>query len=161
MRNRSQRNMFNIRSGSLKLNEDLTNAALCHLFPDLEWRDKEDVRSIKLVPTDAKQCRVRCDGETVYADARFYPGDIVEICPCREISKQSLYTRDVRDMVFEIQKDERYVIPMGYCQYYAILDSFHREPNCDWKWDAQKKAIVIRAVKKIQKGEELVLNIEK
>lgn len=152
--------MFNAQQTS-RLNEDLTNAALCRLFPDLEQRDKSNILGVNLVPTNARQCRVRCNGESVFADTRFYPGDIVEICPCREISKQSLYTRDVRDMVFEVERDSRYVIPMGYCQYYAILDGFHKQPNCNWKWDAEKKAIVIRAIDKIQKGDELILDIEK
>lgn len=160
MRNRSTGNRFN-RTSPSPINEDLTNAALYRLFPEMKTHDRAEVRGINMVPTDARQCQVKCDGERVFANARFYPEDIIEICPCREISKQSLYTRDVRDMVFEIQKNQRYVIPMGYCQYYSILDSFHREPNCDWEWDAHRNAIIIRAVKPIKRDDELVLNIEK
>lgn len=160
MRNRSEHNRY-YRSRSSHINEDLTNAALYRLFPEMKNHDKAEVRGINMVPTNARQCRVRCDGEKVYADTKFYPGDIVEICPCREISKQSLYTRDVRDIVFEVVKNRQYVIPMGYCQYYSILDSFHREPNCNWEWDAHRNAIVIRAIIRIQKDDELVLDVEK
>ncbi len=112
-----------------------------------------------MVPTDKYKCMVACDGKSVYANHKFYAGEIVEVCPVREISKQSLYSRSVRDMAFEVAKDE-YVIPLGYCQFYDILDGFNQEANCSWEWNSKKKTIIIRAIKKIERGEKLVLNIE-
>ena len=73
-----------------------------------------------MIPTDANLCKVYSDGNSVYAQRKFYPGDIVEICPCREVSKQSLYSNDVREMVFDVDDGKRFMIPMGYCQFYDI-----------------------------------------
>lgn len=125
----------------------------------MEQRDKQHIDSIALVPTNARQCRVTSDGQHVYAAARFYPGDIIEACPVKEISMASLASRDVREMAFEVEWNKEYVIPMGYCQFYDIIDGFNTKPNCDWEWDAKKKTIIIRALTKIQKGTRLILNI--
>lgn len=85
------------------------------LFNDEEYQDKKVIKDIKVIPTDANICNVYYDGYYVYAKQKFYPGDIIEICPTKEISKSSLYSRDIRDIVFEIEAHERYVIPFGYC----------------------------------------------
>jgi hypothetical protein len=80
------------------------------------------------------------------------------MCPAKDISKTALYSNSVRDMAFAINNDE-YVIPLGYCQYYDILDSFNNEANCDWEWNPKKRVVAIRATRPIEKGEKLVLNI--
>ena len=67
----------------------------------------------------------------------------------------------ILDLVFEVEIDTTFVIPMGYCQYYDIIDRFHPEANCDYEWNPEKKVIVIRAIKPIEKRTILVLNIEK
>lgn len=131
------------------------------LFRNAPRRDKADVSSVDMVPTDANQCRVYSDGSSVYSNARFYPGDVVEVCPVREVSKQSLYSRDVRDMVFEVVPNERYVVPMGYCQCYDLRSAAHPEANCSWEWDPDRSAVVVRAACSIPRNTVLVLDVEK
>lgn len=131
------------------------------LFVDMPERHKENILSMQMRPTNVNQCKIYFDGLSVRSNAKFYPGDIVEICPTREIRKTSLYSRDVRDLVFEVEKDTKYVIPMGYCQYYDIIDKLHPEANCDYEWDPVRKVIVIRAIMKIGKDDILVLKIDK
>lgn len=139
------------------LNEDIN---IYKLFPSLEQqRDRNLVKDIDAVPRDAHMCRIRANSEHVWADADFNNGDIIERCPVREISKASLYSRDMRDIAFVIGRD-RFAVPMGYVQFYDIMDGFNLEPNCDWKFEPDTNEIVIRAIKKIKKGEKLVLNIK-
>ena len=115
-----------------------------------------------MIPSDANICKVYSDGKSVYTQRKFYKGDIIEICPCREISKQSLYTSDIRKLVFEVVPNEQYVIPMGYCQYYDISQnssSLVLGGNCEYIWDPNRLVIVIKATKNIAKNEKLVLNL--
>lgn len=137
------------------------NESMYGLFSDITYHSRDDIREITMIPTDAYVCRVRCDGKSVYANHAFTPGDIIEICPTREIMKDALYSKDVREMVFEVKPNEQYVIPMGYCQFYEISDAFHNEPNCDYEWDAKKRAIIIRATDYIDKGALLIINIRR
>ena len=137
------------------------NESMYGLFRDMPKRDKKVIRSAQMVPTNANQCRVFCDGSSVYSNAKFHCGDIVEICPVRDIEKNSLYTREVRDMAFEVEPDTKYVVPLGYCQYYNIVDKQHPVANCEYEWDADKKVIVIRANCTIPKMSILILDLEK
>jgi hypothetical protein len=137
------------------------NESLYGLFSDLTYHSRDDIREITMVPTDAHVCRVKCDGRSVYANYNFTTGDIIEICPTREVSKDALYSKDIREMVFEVKPNEEYVIPMGYCQFYEITDAFHRESNCDYEWNEKKRSIIIRATDYIDKGTLLVINIKK
>lgn len=113
-----------------------------------------------MVPSDVNKCRVFTDGSSVYSNAKFHCGDVVEICPARSIEKNSLYTKDVRDMAFEVAPDV-FVIPMGYCQYYNVVDAQHPEPNCTYEWDDKRKSVVIRALCTVPKASILILQIEK
>lgn len=126
-----------------------------------ELKSSKNIKNIDMVPTNANQCNVMFDGKSVYSNCKFYPGDIIEICPCRDVSKSSLYSRDIRDMVFEVEPDVDFVIPMGYCQFYDIISRKNKHANCDYEWDPNKRTIIIRAINKIDKYEKLVLNIEK
>lgn len=128
------------------------------LFNDEEYQDKKVIKDIKVIPADANICNVYYDGYYVYAKQKFYPGDIIEICPTKEISKSSLYSRDIRDIVFEIEAGERYVIPFGYCQFYQVDAENGKTANCDYIWDPNIKSIIIKALQKIDMGEKLVLN---
>lgn len=122
---------------------------------------KSDIVGIDVIPTNVNVCRVAYDGEHVWSKRNFYSGDIIEICPTRPISKESLYSREVRDMAFEIVPNTMYVIPMGYCQHYDIISKFHPEANCDYEWNEKNNTLVIRALKEIPKDSLLILNIEK
>lgn len=150
--------MFDRKEFEMKLEESLYN--LFSKRPK-QYKSVKDIKKIDMVPTNANQCNVMFDGESVYSNCKFYPGDIIEVCPCRTVSKNSLYSRDVRDMVFEVTPDEDFVIPMGYCQFYDIITRKNKIANCDYEWNPINRTIVIRAINKVNKHEKLVLNIEK
>lgn len=119
-------------------------------------RDKNDFVNMKLVSTDANKSRVYTDGKSVYAYKSFLPGDIIEICPCKVFSNQSLYSREIRDLVFEIAYD-KFAMPFGYATIYDLAND-PSLANCDYFWDANTECIIIKATKKIKKGERLFLN---
>ena len=141
----------------MKLNE----TSWYGLFYDQELKDKNNIRHIDMISRDQNKCKIYSDGNSVYSNAVFYPGDIIEVCPTRDINKTSLFSRDVRDIVFEVIPNEHYVIPFGYCQYYDILQNNIDYPNCDYLWDPVAKTIIIKALRKIFRDEKLVLNIKK
>jgi len=68
--------------------------------------NKSKIGKINMIPTNANQCRVSCDGENVYANTTFYPGDIIEVCPTKSIDKSSMYSKDMREIVFEVVPNE-------------------------------------------------------
>lgn len=130
------------------------------LFYDEQPRNKQNIKKIDMISTNVNQCKIYSDGYSVYANSKFYPNDIIEICPTKTIDKSSLYSRDMRDIVFETIPNEEFVIPFGYCQYYDIINNYNM-PNCDYLYDPVAKTIVIKAITKINKGDKLVLNIQK
>lgn len=131
------------------------------LFYGEEPRDRANIKKVDMIPTNVNQCRVCSDGKSVYSNSKFYPGDIIEICPTRQVDKSSLYSRDMRDIVFEIIPNEYFVIPFGYCQYYDILSKKNPKANCDYMWNEEDKTIEIRALQKIPRNTKLILNIAK
>lgn len=142
--------------------ERMLEESLADLFKNRRKKhDTSEIRDVKFGATDAEQCNVLFSKNSVWSKTKFWPGDIIEKCPCREISKSALYAREVRDMVFEVEPDEMYVIPMGYCQFYDIISRKNPKANCDYEWNPKDGTIVIRAICKIGKYEKLVLNIEK
>jgi len=120
--------------------------------------NKSKIHKINMVPDNANVCKITCDGTYVYASTNFYPGDIIEICPTKMLGHDSLYSRDVRDVVFEIP-GKKYVIPFGYCRFY-LHDVPFDQCNCTYIWDPVKRVIVIKAINKIQKNSRLLLQTE-
>ena len=123
-----------------------------------ERYNKSKINKINMVPTNANQCRVTCDGKNVYANATFYPGDIIEICPTKKIDKSALYSKDMRESVFEVVPNEEWVLPYGYCKFY--LSDHLGDGNCNYIWDPANRVIVIKAINKIPKYSKLLLNIQ-
>ena len=140
-----------------KINED----SLYGLFKKEKPRDKSKIVSCQATATNDNQCKVYYDGKGVYSNAKFRNGDIIEVCPTRPISKNSLYTRDVRDMAMEVEPGLMFVIPFGYCQHYNIVDRQHPEANCYYEWDGARNVIVIRANCTIPKNSVLILDTGK
>lgn len=139
------------------INESWFDDSLEYYQSHKDRYNKSKIGKINMIPTNANQCRVQCDGEYVYSNAKFYPGDIIEICPTKNIDKSSLYSKDMRDSVFEVIPNKQWVLPFGYCRYY-LHDVPEEETNCTYIWDPIKKVIVIKATRKIEKNEKLLLN---
>lgn len=118
---------------------------------------KEDVKKINAIPTNANICKVVTDGKAVYSATTFYPNDIVEICPTKNIDKSSLYSNDMRELVFEVVPNKEWVFPFGYCKYYSEPNIIEKA-NCTYIWDPIQRVIVIKALTKIPKYSRLILN---
>lgn len=121
--------------------------------------NKENIKTINMIPTNANICKVVTDGKAVFAATNFYPGDIVEICPTRIIDKSSLYSKDMREVVFEVIPNKEWVLPFGYCQFYDIPNN-NISANCEFIWDPINRVIVIKAIDKIKKHNKLILKVE-
>lgn len=130
------------------------------LFVGDELRDKTKIKQVNMVPRNANQCKILSDGRSIYTGVAMFPGDIIEICPTKQIDKSALYSKDMRDIVFEVERNEKYVIPFGYCQYYDIADEKH-PANCDYIWDPNTNTIVIKALLRLPKDTKLYLNLQK
>lgn len=138
--------------------ESWFDAELVKYNQQIKDRRKTDknITKINMIERNSNACKVTTDGQHVYANAKFYPGDIIEIVPTRTIDKSSLYSKDMREIAFEVVPNEEWVVPFGYCQYYDLAET--EEPNCDFLWDPAKRVIVIKAINKIGKYEKLILN---
>ncbi|WQJ53265.1 MAG: hypothetical protein [Wendovervirus sonii] len=121
---------------------------------------KDKIVKINMIPTDVNACRVKFGGHSVFTNAKFYTGDIIEICPARTVGKESLYSKDMRDIVFEVIPHEKWVVPFGYCQYYKHAD-YKNDSNCSYEWDSKTGNIIIRALCNMPENTELVLQIVK
>lgn len=139
----------------------MNNTSWFGLFKDQKYGDKKHIKKIDMIPTDVNKCRISSDGMNVYANANFYPGDIIEICPTKAIDKAALYSKDMRDIVFEVIPNDYYVVPFGYCQFYAIVNKENPEANCDFLWDDAKRTIIIKALSRIPANSKLILNVKK
>jgi len=126
--------------------------------PDKFTKDK--IVKINMIPTNANVCKIVSDGKSVYSAVKFYPGDIIEVCPARNINKDALYSKDMREIVFEVVPHEKWVLPFGYCQYYDTA-GYGNDANCEYTWDADNHVIVIRATEQIPKHSKLVLKLVK
>ncbi len=86
-----------------QLNEALNTYGM---FKDVKYHTPDSICAIDMVPVDRYVCKVTCDGNNVYAAHKFNCGDIIEYCPCRNVDKSALYSKDVREMVFEVKPNE-------------------------------------------------------
>lgn len=118
--------------------------------------DKSKIRGAEMVSTNALQCNVRFQNRHIWSNCRFRTGDIIEVCPGRKITGDALYSREVRNIAIRVSDDE-YVIPLGYCQFYDIVDKNNPEANCKEEWNPRTKCVIIRAITDIPKNTILVL----
>jgi len=100
--------------------------------PDRFTKDK--ITRINMIPTNVNACKVYYNGQGVYSNAKFYTGDIIEVCPVRCVGKDSLYSKDMRDIVLEVIPNNKWVIPFGYCQYYTPA-TYKKDANCSYEWN--------------------------
>lgn len=105
---------------------------------------------------DENICKISLKDDDVYARTLFNSGDIIEICPCKKVSKESLYSREMRELAFRTYNkgEEEYVVPLGYIQYYSLGDL---NANCDFIYDESKNKVLVKSIKPIRPGEKLIL----
>lgn len=107
--------------------------------------------------------KVMYKGGKMIAGQFFGKGDVIEHCPVRLIYEKDLYSENIRDFAFTIDKPNGiYAIPFGYASFYRNSKSCNVEPNADYEYvdDLNGSYIKIFAVKNIRKGHEIVLVAE-
>ena len=90
----------------------------------------------------------------------FGKGDHIETCPIRLIYEKDLYSENIRDFAFTIDKGKGiYAIPFGYASFYRNSKSCNVEPNADYEYvdDPNGSYINIFAINNSKKGNEIVL----
>ena len=69
-----------------------------------------------------------------------------------------VYSQPVRDLCFQIDA-ETYAIPFGYAIFYNDSINTKSEGNVDYQWDEKSCTLTFKAIKKIEEGEPLVINV--
>lgn len=115
---------------------------------------RDQITDISPANLAASQCKVSFIDGDVYAAATFYPGDVVEMCPCKMIEND--LGDELKELTFEVDEG-KYAVPFGYAQWYKLSDETI-SPNCDYEFDPNNNVIVIRATEKIMKGDVLCLD---
>ena len=90
----------------------------------------------------------------------FGKGDHIETCPVRLIYEKDLYSENIREFAFTIDKSKGiYAIPFGYASFYRDSKTCNLEPNADYEYvdDPSGSYIKIYAINNIKKGNEIVL----
>lgn len=104
--------------------------------------------------------KIMYKGGRMIAGQFFGKGDHIETCPIRLIYEKDLYSENIRDFAFTIDKGKGiYAIPFGYASFYRNSKSCNVEPNADYEYvdDPNGSYIKIFAINNIKKGNEIVL----
>lgn len=121
--------------------------------------DKIKIKEVKPWKCNTKD-KLYVKDHRVYSTRIFVPGDIVEECPVQLIGTDALYSRDIRDISFEIDPEKRlYGIPYGLANIYRNSDDSHTDGNIDYEYDPKEGLIRIYALRKIRKNEELIFRV--
>lgn len=104
--------------------------------------------------------KIMYKGGKMIAGQFFGKGDHIEDCPVRLIYDKDLYSENIRDFAFTIDKQKRiYGIPFGYASFYRNSKDCNLEPNADYEYvsDPTGSYIKIYAIGNIKKGCEIIL----
>lgn len=96
-------------------------------------------------------------GRGVFALKSFKTGEVIEICPTLRMTptERKLCSKTILDYYMYPWKSTRSAsLVLGYGSIYN--HSF--DPNADWKQNFKTKTMVYRAIKPINKGEEITVN---
>lgn len=126
-------------------------------FDNKDYKNKEVFKSIKPADINQGSYKFMMKGGSLISNAALWNGDIIEVCPCKEISGDS---PDHDSLCFVVPgedgKDVK-IIPLGYALYYHKKSP--KQPyNCDYVYDKDLKSLTIRAVAPIKPGDKLILN---
>lgn len=94
-------------------------------------------------------------GYGIFALKSFKKDEVIEECPVLFINKPSSSTHYpyLYNYLFHSSTDDNFFLPLGYgCLYnHASL------PNASWDYDENNKLLIFKALKNLQKGEEIVI----
>jgi hypothetical protein len=109
------------------------------------------------------------DNKIVYRNGRMYAGqffgrgDVIERCPVRLMYEKDMYSENIRDFAFTIDKLKGiYAIPFGYASFYRNSKTSVSPANADYEYinDGNGSYIKIYAINNIKKNNEIVLKAD-
>lgn len=125
-------------------------------------KDKVSINGISLWNTNtANKTVYNPKTERMYAGKYFCAGDIVEVSPVRILTDKDMYSENIRESSFTIDKGSgTYALPLGYALCYRnSMEIPHSDGgNLSYDFDIDNKTITFKATRDIRKGEELVIS---
>lgn len=120
--------------------------------------DTKLIKKIKLYNNKSKVGGIQFKDNKVYASKTFYMDDIIETAPVRILDDADLYASNVRKLTFPIDLSKRiFGIPFGIGSIARSEIETGIPGNIDYEYDPDKSnEIIIYAIKKINKGDELI-----
>lgn len=117
------------------------------------------ITKVELWDSNRRLNQIKCLRNKVIANTKFFKGDIVEAAPVITLSHEDLYSKNIRDIVFDISPG-KFGIPLGYSSIYRTSADTRNEPNIDYKYDIENNELIFVATKNIDKGEELIIAVD-
>lgn len=112
-------------------------------------------------PSNSIIYRAGSDGGRMISKTYFQKGDIVETAPITILKKGDLYSRNIRDLVFQLDDDgEIFGLPAGYANCYRKDIEAPTEGNIRYKYDENTNTLVFTAISVIKPGTEIVLKTD-
>ena len=97
----------------------------------------------------------------MYAGQYFCAGDIVEVSPVKILTDKDMYSENIRESSFTIDKGKGiYALPLGYALCYRnSMEVPHLDAgNVSYDFDTDNNTITFTAIRDIRKNEELVID---
>ena len=129
-----------------------------------DFADTEPVGDMKI--SKVRLWNNNTDNKIIYKGGRmvagqfFGKGDQIEMCPVRLMYEKDMYSENIRDFAFTIDKPNGiYAIPFGYASFYRNSKECNIDANADYEYvdDPNGSYIKIYAIRNIRKGHEIVL----
>jgi len=125
-------------------------------------KDNVKIDNVKLWNTNTSNKVVyKSSPERMCAGQYFCIGDIVETCPVRLLSDEDMYSKNIRNCCFTIDKGKGvYALPLGYalCYRNSMQLPNSNGGNIEYEFDSDNNEIIFTAIRNIRKGEELVIS---
>ena len=121
-------------------------------------KSKLPIKGVKLWNTNTPN-KVIFKNDRMYAGQYFEAGDTVEIAPIKVMTDKDMYSENIRDFAFTIDKGKGlYALPLGYAVCYRNSKESGIPGNIDYEFDFDSRSIKLYALTRIKKGAELIIN---
>lgn len=141
------------------VNNETNNNEDTELINNIKPKKDNLITKVELWDSNRRLNQIKCLRNKVIANTKFFKGDIVEAAPVITLSHEDLYSKNIRDIVFDISPG-KFGIPLGYSSIYRTSADTRNEPNIDYKYDIENNELIFVATKNIDKGEELIIAVD-
>ena len=128
--------------------------------PIINNTTKNLIKDVKLWNCNERLNKIKCVNNKIFANTKFFKDDIVEEAPVIILSNEDLYTKNIRNIVFDISPN-KFGIPLGYTSLYRKSSDTNKKHNLDFKYDLENNKLIFIANRNIDEGEELIINDNK